>query len=152
MNMPLNGLKETIVSKRQNGISVFLLAKEYSVSRQAIYNLLKKAEKEGEKIPWEKLEKKKNTCLICNKEGFFKTKTCSKECQTKLRTKINTKKDSKWSKHSFLELTCTSCGKSFTRTNYQQAISTNKTKKNIKENYCSTECYYNRSVVFNKFV
>jgi hypothetical protein len=154
MYTPLNGLQTIIVSKRQNGVSVYALSKEYRVSRQAIYNLLKKAEKEGEKIPWNKTKKIKNFCLICNKKGYFKTKTCGKDCSGKLRIKIGIKKDSKWSKHSFVELTCASCGKNFSRTKYQQAISTNKTKKDIKENYCSTECYYNRSLLnsFNRKV
>ena len=153
MSTPLNGLQITIVSKRQNGVSVSFLAKEYDVSRQAIYNLLKKAEKEGSKIPWKTHKKVKNTCVICKKEDFFKTKTCSLECRQILRVQINVKKDAKWSKHSFLNLICISCGKKFKRTNYQQSISINKpTKKNIKENYCSIECYYNRNVVLSKSI
>lgn len=151
MNTPLSGLSDTIVLQRQQGSSVVNLSKKYRVSRQAIYDLLKRAEKEGSFIPWEKLEKKKTSCLICGKEYFGKSKTCGIECRKKLFKKININRDAKWSRHVLLDLKCDACGKSFQRTKYQQSIATSKKcyKKEIKQNYCSIECYRNRSSSLN---
>jgi predicted DNA-binding protein YlxM (UPF0122 family) len=145
MNTPLYGLQKTIVSERQNGISVVELSKKYKVSRQAIYDLLKRAENEGCFIPWVKLEKKPKFCVICNKEFYKKAKTCSKECMKKLMKTVNINKDSKWSRHVILKLKCVLCGKDFERTKYQQAIAVNQIASDIKQDYCSKECYYNRT-------
>lgn len=149
MNTPLSGLTKTIVQQRQQGISVVDLSQKYKVSRQAIYDLLKKAEKEGSSIPWHTPVKAKSYCAICGKEYFGKSKTCGIECRKKLLAITLSKKDAKWSRYILLDLKCDCCGKDFKRTKYQQSISVSKKcyKKEIKQNYCSAECYYNRTGV-----
>lgn len=151
MNSPLFGLEKEIITQRQQNISVLFLSKKYKVSRQAIYDLLKKAEKNGENIPNSKRERKVSSCVICSAQYFGKSKTCGIDCRKKLISINNRKEDSKWSRTTLVDLVCNNCGKQFQRTKYQQSISISKKcyKKEIKENYCSTECYYNRSGVYN---
>lgn len=143
MNAPLQGLEEQIVRQRQEGSSVKDIALRYRVSRQAIYDVLKKAEKEGKDIPWERRVKTPKPCQICGKPflpKIRKNKTCSPACAKALMSLLQRKPGSKWSRHDTLELTCHRCGKKFTRTRYQQSISMVRCAKD-KKDFCGRECY-----------
>lgn len=150
--MDLNKYKlrrKEIAELKCSGMQATEIAKKYNISRQAVYQLLKKAEKDGLHVLYIKNVKSLNTCQACNKSFYGSSKdvkTCSKECRKILRKQISLNKESKWSRHSVLDLTCDSCSKKFTRTRYLDSLAKSAVKhKKYKNNYCSIECYRNRN-------
>jgi len=141
--------RQEIAELKSAGISAVEIAKRFNISRQAVYQLLKKADKEGVPVTYNKHVKRVNICHICNKKfnGSSKdVKTCSSDCRAILRSRFFAQKESKWSRHFFLELTCDNCSKKFTRTKYLDSIAKNAVKhKKHKNNYCSRDCYHNRN-------
>jgi len=139
---PLQGLLEQIAKERQDGTPVREIARRHGVSRQAVYDLLRKAEKKGHSIPWQK-GRAPRECRACGKTFAPKSqiKSCSPECTRILRGRNARKPGSRWSKLEFVELTCHRCGKTFNRTKYQQSISKARSP-NKKRNFCGRGCYH----------
>lgn len=141
--------RKEIAELKCKGISAVEIARMYNISRQAVYQLLKKAERDGVTVTYKKNIKQPKTCQICNKSFYNsskKVKTCSKECGINLRKQSAAKIEGKWSRYFILELTCDCCSKKFTRTKYLDSLARNAVKhKKHKNNYCSRECYHNRN-------
>lgn len=145
MQYPLDGHRDAVVAARISGEAVASLSEKYGVSRQAIYNLLHKAEKQGVGVPWQKNCRQPQTCCLCGRQFLpSKTpsrKTCSPEClkaQQRLSQKSR-REGSKWSRNEFLTLTCQRCGREFQRTKYVQQIGLRNCGLQ-KQNFCSRSC------------
>lgn len=149
MEINFKSRRKEIAKLKCEGLSVLDIAKKYNVSRQAIYQLLKKAEKEGNKVIYNKCPQRINICEICqrNFHGSSKnTKTCSSECRSLLLKKSSIAIDGKWSRYATLDLICDKCSKNFKRTKYLDSLFRHSVKyKKNKNNYCSRECYHNRN-------
>lgn len=74
-------------------------------------------------------------CKICGANtGKRVIIYCSPEC----RVAALLNRNGKWSRYSFVDLTCANCRKDFRRTNYQHAISM---AFGAKTTYCSRDCF-----------
>lgn len=138
---PLKGLEQEILEERKKGVSVVILAQTHQVSRQAIYLVLKKMERDGHEVPWNRTEKRKKPCHVCGKEFFpstNKVKTCSPPCQKSYRREKMLDKDSPWSRLKFENLVCFHCGVKFTRVRQQQMIALKRFPE--KKDFCSRKC------------
>lgn len=148
MNINFEKRRKEIAELKNSGISVIEISKRYNISRQAVYLLLKKVVRDGDKVTYNRFKKRINKCEVCQKtfHGSSKLiKTCSAECNSLLR-RSRTSPDSKWSRYAVITLICDTCSKSFERAKYFDSLSKHYVKhKKYKNNYCSRYCYHNRN-------
>ena len=134
--------RKEIALLTQQGYSLNQIAKKYNLSRQRIHQILQKAKEEGhEVITYKRPEspQKIRECIVCKKQFHRKwlgSKTCSKDCTSKSLI------GGKWSRHEFITLTCSNCGKEFKRSHYLESVSNAKCKKEDRLKFCSKECYW----------
>ncbi len=143
----------------REGKTVTEIASQYSISKQAVSQCLRKAAEEGELVQIKKRIPKSERvegvyyppdfvtvkCTQCGKK--FKAeprsgrKVCSPECKKKRFEGLNANPKAKWSKVGMKEYTCAKCGEKFMRSNYLDSICKS---TGSKKHYCSMKCYRER--------
>ena len=143
---------------REEGKTLVEIGNIYGVTRERVRQVC-----EGIACP--DLRMKRN-CAECGKEfvhcthtprhgyrdggqaKYSSVKYCSRKCgQTSAKRKMQ-KPDSKWSNHGFVELICTGCGKTFTRSRRMYALAEYYREREGKTphgpKYCTQACYLNK--------
>ena len=143
----------------RDGKTVTEIAAQFSISKQAVSQRLRKAAEEGELVQIKKRIPKSERvdgvyyppdlitvkCTQCGKK--FKAeprsgkRVCSPECKKKRFEGLNANPKAKWSKVGTKTYTCAKCGKVFERTNYLDSICKS---TGSKKQYCSMKCYRER--------
>ena len=136
-----------VLQRRKKGERLQAIGDAHSISRQRVHQICV-AHEVTEVPPPDRIypEEEEAVCSICEKKFIRKgrevylsvlKKTCSKECALAAKQRP---KGGKHSKHEFVSMVCSGCGKQFERSNYLQSIVEigNKSGKY----YCTPGCYH----------